>query len=97
MSPTAGAVGSTSAPGTEFTCTKNAGTAGKYDLTFPPCVAIDLYFMIVSPASTVSTVIVTAVDAGAGTAAILCADSGIEAYFATGDVLVVRHHANTEI
>src|SRR5512146_2075767 len=70
---TAGAIGTTSAPSADFSCTKDSGTTGAYDLTFPACADIDLQFDIVSPAGTVNTCVITAKDANAGTASILLA------------------------
>lgn len=94
---TAGAIGTTEAAGADFTCTKDAGTTGKYDLTYPPCVDIDLTFDIVSAASTVNNAVITAKSPSAGTASILMAKGGTAAYMASGDVLTVRHNASTEI
>jgi len=93
---TAGAIGTTSAPSADFTCTKN-GTTGKYDLTFPKCADIDLQFDIVSAAATVNTCVITAKDANAGTASILLASGASAAYLADGNILVVRHNATTEV
>jgi hypothetical protein len=93
---TAGAIGTTSAPGADFTCTKDGGTTGGYDLTFTPCIDIDLLFAVRSAAATVNTVVVTALDAAAGTASILCSKGGTAAYLASGDVLTVIHEAITE-
>lgn len=94
---TAGVINATDAPGSEFTCTKDAGTTGKYDITFPPCVDIDLQFDVVSAANTVNVVGVTAKDAAAGTASLLTAKGGTAAYLASGDVLTIRHNATTEV
>lgn len=93
---TAGAIGTTSAPGADFTCTKDTGTTGKYDLTFPPCVDLALLFSIYSPATTVNVINITAMDTNAGTASILCSKGGTAAYLASGDYVIVRHEAITE-
>ncbi len=75
IATTDGAIDTTTSvvPDPAFTCTKDTNTAGKYDLVFPPCIDVDLSFSVYSPAGTVASVIVTALDAKAGTASILCA------------------------
>lgn len=99
---TAGAIvtsgaGAPVAPSADFSCTKDGGTTGAYDLTFPACADIDLQFDIVSPAGTVNTCVITAKDANAGTASILLASGATAAYLASGDIIVVRHNATTEV
>jgi hypothetical protein len=91
-----GAVATTSTvPDPAFTFAKSS--TGTYALTFPPCSEVDLFFSVYSPAATINGVIITALNASAGTATIVTMGDTAAAEPASGDAITVLFRAVTEV
>lgn len=71
----AGAVGPLVSDDPGITIAKNAG-AGTYDITFPKAIAAKIYAQLLSPAGTVKIAQLSALNAAAGTAQLVCSAPG---------------------
>jgi hypothetical protein len=91
-----GAVATTSDyPDPAFTFTLSS--TGTYAVKFPPCSEVDMYFSVYSPAATINGVIITALNASAGTATIVTMGDTAAAEPASGDAITVLFRAVTEV
>lgn len=92
----AGAVSSIVADDPAFTAA-NAG-AGLFSLTFPKCVRAYITALLVSPASTVKQVYLTALNASAGTATLgTSSGAGAATNPASGDLILLSYDLDTTV